>query len=251
MPRRRRLSWGVLSALLALAMVGVAPVSAARPNPSRTIQFSGGTWLVKQSAGKTGPGPCQFSNSLSSVWVDIDGRLHLRINGSGRKWTCAEVILQQSLGYGSYRFHIDSRVDTLDPNVVLGLFTWNDDPAYAHREIDGEFAKWGNPADPTNAQYVVQPWDATGHQVRWTQPAVEQSILGFDWQPTRVDFRTVAGTDWATGSPISTWSFTDASAVPVAGGENPRINLWLFQGAAPMNGQPVEVIISRFEHVAP
>ncbi|MDQ4089270.1 MAG: hypothetical protein M3163_03045 [Actinomycetota bacterium] len=53
----------------------------------------------------------------------------------------------------------------LDPNVVLGLFSWSDDPAYNYREIDIEVARWGDVAGDTNAQYVVQPWD------RGRQPA--------------------------------------------------------------------------------
>ena len=67
----------------------------------------------------------------------------MKIVKTAGKWVCAEVVLQQTLGYGTYRFYLDSPVDSLDPNVVLGLFTWNDDPAFNNRELDIEFARWG------------------------------------------------------------------------------------------------------------
>jgi hypothetical protein len=66
-------------------------------------------------------------------------------------------------------------VDKLDPNVVLGLFTWSDKAPSAHREIDIEFARWANAADPTNAQYVVQAYGGAGHLARFTQLATATS----------------------------------------------------------------------------
>jgi hypothetical protein len=238
--------WGrphVPIALLAAAVLGVVlgPTGAegARPSPLRTIEFSGYTWNVKASAGKVGPGPNHFSSSTSNVWVDVNGRLHLRITRQKRRWYCAEVVNTQSLGRGTYTWTLDSPVDGLDANVVLGLFTWNDDPAYNHREIDVEFARWGNPSDPTNGQYVVQPWDGQGNLLRITQPAgTPASTHGFSWGTTSVAFTS------SSASP-SQWTYAGPD-VPVPGGENARMNLWLFRGSPPSNGQEVEVVISSF-----
>ncbi len=218
---------------------------------TRTLSFSGYTWMVKKSSSKVGPGPNFFSDSANNVWVDTSGRLHLKIAKSGPRWQCAEVINQSSLGNGAYRFYLDSVVDNLDPNVVLGLFTWNDDPAYNHREIDVEFARWGNARDPTNAQYVVQPYDVQGNLVRFTQPpATPQSIHGFLWGPSSIYHRGVKGTNPATTNPADLIAeHTFLSGIPVPGGENARINLWLVNGRAPTNRQSVEVIIGRFEFV--
>jgi hypothetical protein len=223
------------------------PAAAARPQqpPSgpATIQFSGYSWTVKDYKRKLGPGPNLFSSS--NVSVDADGQLHLRIEKSGKQWSCAEVIANASLGYGTYRWTVASPID-LDPNAVLGLFTWNDDAAYAHREIDVEFARWGNAADPTNAQYVVQPYDATGHQLRWTQsPAATSTTHSFTWSPGRVDFTSTDG-----NGNLLNWSYV-GDDVPIPGGENPRINLWLFRGSTPTDGQPIEVVISDFSFTPP
>ena len=122
--------------LATLALTAVAaPAQAARPSPPqppREIQFSGHTWLVKDSGGaKWGPGPNVFSPSTDNVWVDALGRLHL------------------------------------------------------HGFLSGATA----------------------------------------------------------------WTFADAAAVPRAGGENTRMNLWLFRGRAPSNRLPAEVVFERFEHV--
>jgi hypothetical protein len=232
-----------LAVTLVTVLALVPTTLAGRPSPPRApITFAGYTWAVKSSAGKVGPGPNYFSSSTPNVWADGAG-LHLRITKQGGRWYSAEVVLQGNLGYGTYRWTLASRVDSLDKNVVLGLFTWDDAPADAHRELDVEFARWGNAADPTNSQYVVQPYDAAGHLVRWTQPAVTTSSHSFTWSPTNVAFQSTSG-----GSTIGSWTF-GGTGIPHPGAENTRMNLWLFQGKAPSNGQPVEVVISNFEFI--
>lgn len=233
----RKLAAIVLVTGLALVVAG-SPADASRPARIRTIEFSGYTWQVKSSAGAVGPGPNVFSDSTSGVWVDGSGRLHLKITYSKGRWRCAEVINTQSLGLGRYTFELDSRVDGLDPNVVLGLFTWSDDPAYANRELDIEFSRWGNAADPTNGQYVVQPYDGAGHLLRVTQAAVASSTHSFDWEPGSVAF---AGSAAAP----SAWTYAGAD-VPPPGSEHARMNLWLFRGAPPTDGRAVEVVVKRF-----
>ena len=128
------------------------------PGP-RWLSFSGYDWWVKTSAGQVGPGPNYFSDSTNNVWLDGQGQLHLRITNRSNQWQCAELVSARTFGYGSYRFQLASPADNLNPNAVLGLFTWSDDPAYADREIDIECSRWGNAADPNNAQFVVQPYD--------------------------------------------------------------------------------------------
>jgi hypothetical protein len=220
----------------------------ARPSPARTIGFSGYNWTVKTSAGKVGPGPNYFSNSVNNVWVDGEGRLHLKITKDRGRWYSAEIVSTESFGYGTYRFYLESPVDNLDPNVVLGLFTWNDDPAYNHREIDIEFSRWGA-AGNDNAQYVVQPYTNPSNILRFNQPAgLAASTHSFHWLAGSVEFESVSGAyvpPPGTNTVTRQWTLTGAS--PVAGGENARMNLWLFQGHAPLDGRDVEVIVSRFE----
>ena len=219
---------------------------------ARLITFAGYRWQVKSHPTALGPGPNLFSDNSRNVWVDAEGRLHLRVTRTASRWHCAEVINTTSLGYGTYRWVLDSPVDNLDPNVVLGLFTWNDDLAYHHRELDIEFARWGQPYIET-AQYVVQPWNVPGQQWRFWQPAgLRQSTHSFTWTPADVRFQSAQGDVPAPlGSNdrrvFAEWRFANSAAVPVPGGENARMNLWLDQGRAPSNRREVEVVFRSFQ----
>ena len=232
----------------------VASTIVDRDDPAiRRLDFSGYNWWVKSSTGPVGPGPNYFSDSTNNVRLDAQDRLHLRITNRSNQWQCAEVVTRRSFGYGHYRFQLDSRVDNLDPNAVLGLFTWSDDPAYAHREIDVECSRWSNAADVNNAQFVVQPWDTTGHLVRYAVPAnATNSAHVFTWETNRIRFQAQRG-DYSnsptSSAVISSWDYTQA--MPVPGDENVRLNLWLVSGTPPVNGSEVEVVIRSFQFVPP
>jgi len=203
------------------------------------IFWRGVTWDVKTSSSAAGPGPNIFDKT--NVWTDGNGYLHLRsVKNASGKWTAAEIIGPKTNGYGTYTFMIDSRVDILDPNVVLGLFTWSDKARYANRELDIEFARWGDPTDTTNAHYVVQPYDAPNHLFRFAQPAETATTHRFTWRRGRVDFDS-----YATGGLIDSYSYT-GSDVPPSGDERVRLTFWLYGGRAPLNGSTAEVVIRSF-----
>lgn len=222
-----------------------------RPHPGRRwLGFSGYDWWVKSSVEPVGPGPNYFSSTTNNVWVDEEGQLHMRITYRSNRWECAEVVSARTFGYGAYRFELMSRVDTLDANAILGLFTWSDDPAYNYREMDIECARWSNPADPNNIQYIVQP-DLNGHKVRFAVPTgLTNSTHWFRWETNRVTFQSQRGSYVPNPWPsqiINTWVYT--LAIPRTGDENVRLNLWLNKGWAPANGQEVEMLIRSFEFV--
>lgn len=228
----------VVAALLSAA----APADARQRQPKAqpTVDFAGYTWNVKDSPGLVGPGPNVFSKR--NVRVDRKGNLHMRIRNRQGVWTSAEVILDQALGYGTYRFTIASPVDQLDPNAVLGLFTWDDDPAQANREIDIEFSRWGDPNRTTNANYVVQPYDRIGNTHNWTMPDATTSVHEMTWAPGEVSFTSSAGTT------LEQWTYAGAD-VPDPGAAHARINLWLFRGSAPVDGKNIDIVISDFEFI--
>jgi hypothetical protein len=233
-------------ALRALSLAGLLVVTSAapalaagKPGYPDKVAWSGTTWDIKTSRSAVGPGPNVFDRA--NVTVDASGALHLGIARTATgTWTCAEIIGPTSYGYGTYTFTLASPVDAFDPNVVLGLFTWSDKAPYAHREIDIEFARWGT-GGLTNAQFVVQPATAAGHLSRFTQTAAAPSTQSFTWQPGRI---TWLSRD-ASGNVIASYAYTGTD-VPKPGDERVRLNLWLFNGAAPTNGQPVEVIVRSF-----
>lgn len=214
---------------------------------TRSFHWSGFDWLVRDSAGqRQGPGDNLFSPSTDNVFVDTDGFLHLRITGSGATWNCAELQLYRTLGYGRYTFRSATACNPLDANAVLGLFTWSDgdaDPNF--REIDIEWSRWGDAGDPTNAQFVVQPYEPAGHLQRITVPAaVSELTQGFAWRPTGVDFFANAN------GYAAAWTYPPAGTatpnLPASRDEKIHFNLWLNNSAGPRNGQPAEVILRSF-----
>jgi hypothetical protein len=212
---------------------------------TRTIAFAGHTWEVKFTPVLAGPGPNYFSDDPADVWVDGNGYLHLNIVNRGGRWYSTEVICADTLQYGAYTITLGSRVDLLDKNVVLGFFSWDTDaPQYSYREIDIEFSRWGEDTGQ-NAQYVIQPWDASGNRYRFNMNLTgTDSIHRFDWRADHIQFDS-----WDGSSLLQSWTYTNTLYIPPAGAGNARINLWLLNGWAPSDSQNVEVIIKSFQFV--
>lgn len=232
-----------------------------RERYGRTISFAGRTWAVKDAPSPVGPGSNTFSDQPSDVWVDEAG-LHLTIHYRDNRWWSSEVVLLDSLGYGTYTFQTESGTANLDVNATLGLFTWDaygDDEASGgshNREIDIEDSRWGAPSDP-NSQYVVQPWNVAGNRQRFnlpTSPSFPTLTRSFTWKPSSVHFLTLGGAEsphnYPPSSVIQDWTYlhqaTGPHYVPRRGRERIHLNLWLNGQSAPSNGQPVEVVISSF-----
>ena len=229
--------------LAALACIVVMCAALARGAPAdhgRRISFSGYDWWVKSSSTRVGPGPNRFSDSERNVAVDQNDRLHMTIqpdqNGT---WTCAEIVSVRSFGYGTYRFRI-GQVGAMDRNAVLGLFTWSDNPAFHHREIDVEISRWSDSAKP-NAQFVVQPYNLKQNIFRFeVAGALSDSVHEFFWAEEAVHFQSHA-------SQVLLGEFRVTANVPAAGGENARINLWLNRGQPPTVTHSIEITVDSFE----
>jgi hypothetical protein len=229
----------------------VAHVMVDREPVFRTIEFSGYAWKVKASETRAGPGPNYFSAGEQDVWVDESDRLHMRIVYRNGRWYCTEVFTAEPLGYGTYTFTLASRVDQLDKNVVLGLFTWDDTaPEYNYREIDIEFSRWGEEGGD-NSQFVVQPWDHTGNRHRFNMELQgDYSTHSFDWSVGSVQFLSFQGHESPPdpSDQIESWLYTGLD-IPPEGQGQARINLWLLNGNPPSDGQEIEVVIEAFEFV--
>ena len=223
----------------------------------RQITFSGHVWYASDSGSRSwGPGPNRWSPSTENLWVDSDGYLHIRLTERNGTWFAAAVRSSQSFGYGRYEWDIHNVVPSVsswDPNAVLGLFTWSDQPEFTHREIDVEVAKWSIPSISTNSQYVVQPWHHADHLQRFLTPQVAKVTHTFTWRPTRVEFLST----WNNSLDIAvntSWSFVNSSTkiVPQPGDEKVRINLWITPNGTvgTHSGQEIEVVISAFRFIA-
>jgi len=210
------------------------------PSADKYINWSGYRWRIK-NADLAGPGPNYFSNDPANVWLDSTNRLHLKFNLRNGKWYCAEVVLDHSLGYGTYTFKIDSRIDSLNYNAVFAGFVYET----TSREIDMEWSQLLS--HPFNAQCVIQPWNVSGNINYYEMPTVAQSTHQFIWHADTVFFRSWNGHDDTpkVGDIIHEWTYTGAS-IPPPGGERMRFNLWLFNGEAPTQNIENEIIIKEF-----
>jgi hypothetical protein len=211
---------------------------------------NGYEWEVKDSGTlAVGPGPNYFLGSNWCVWLDADWKLHLEaarrpITGQSSRWRCSEVINRSSLGYGTYRWTLGSSVSSLGPNVVLGLFSWDDGAPPYYGEIDIEFSRWGNPTFPTNAQYVVQPWDQADHMLRWSMPRAAPSTHLFRWTAGQAVFESRRGST-PSDPLIQTWTPPSGVEIPTPGQAQARANLWLYGGNAPGVGS-TSVVLNDF-----
>lgn len=224
---------------------------------TKKLIFSGYTWDKKKREYEAGPGGNYFSDNKKHVWVDKkDKSLHLTIKkAKDGKWYATEVINTEPLDYGLYRIITNSRVDLLDPMAVFGIFTYDTGSPPAFGEIDIEFARWGSAGEYTNYQYVVQPCSACpgcgGNCQRYRLDLTDEDKFVTHyiyWQPDKVEFRTYRG-NWVNGNPpanqlVSSWIY--AGDIPEPGKGRFRLNLWLFNGVPPINGQTNEVVISNF-----
>ena len=215
------------------------------PEGARVISFSGYDWIVSTTGDrKGGPGPNYFSDSEENAWVDGEGRLHLRITYRDGRWNCARVEMAKSFGYDRYLFYVSTRPDSLDRQVVWGLYTYRND----EEEIDIEFSRWGIDNNQ-EAQYVIQP-SKPGNRARFRMN-LEGSYTThmINWKRKKVDFASYHGHRSAPGKEteiIAQWRYTGKD-IPHNNDERLKINLWLFRGEPPSDGCETEVIVSRVE----
>lgn len=236
----RKPGFTALAAIIALAILSVF-VSCATGTIIQerlvrfSIPFSGYDWEVRQTPEREGPGENLFR--AGSVWPLPDGSVDFRLSqGQDGAWQAAELLAYRRLGYGTYLFRIDSPLADLDPNLVLGLFTYSSRDTYHHREIDIEFSAWGSDAsDALRGYFVVQPSTKADQLVEFpVERLTGPSSHMFTWTSDRVEFASWLGhgpkPSGGDPSMVAAWSFSDPKAVPKRGNEGVHMNLYLTPG---------------------
>jgi hypothetical protein len=160
--------------------------------------------------------------------------------------------MSKRLGFGRYQFQTAGRIDRLDDNIVLGLFNYPtaDVGRDATHEIDIEFARWGEAKNPIG-NYTVWPVEKGLKPQSKSFPFTLQSdetTHRFVWSKTRIQFQSLRGERNGDAEEFSRWVYEpeDVSSrisrqpMPV------HINLWLFQGRPPKNGEEVEILLRNF-----
>jgi len=237
--------------VLGSGVVALARAKGAGNSVSKMMFFSGYEWRIRDAPSGRGGGNKYDSDN---AWVDSSGAMHLRIAQAADDWTCAEVTLTRSLGYGTYSFVVRD-TSRLEPAAVFGMFTWDysgTDALNAKREMDIEVTRWGDPADfgdpaTKNAQYVIQPYYLPENAFRFTLPS---GVIthSFRWEPERVVFRTVRRAEARGGTNlVAEHEFT--SGVPSHGVESVRMNLYVARNAKYPMKSGAEVVVEKFEYL--
>jgi hypothetical protein len=222
-------------------------------NAENSIEWAGYRWYLRDDQPFM-KGPNNWNSS--NVWIDAYNKLHLKLSKSPTtgSWTCAELYTKTKFSFGTFRWLIEGPIDKLDPNVVLGLFTYGG--IDGTNEIDIEVAKWGQ-TDPeaSNLFYTVYP--RTLDTSKPVSTGTRLSLQGiyttnqFTWSYNHVTSEIQEGFIIGPLTENRIFSYTTpkyfSSAVPYIRAPI-HMNLWTFQGKPPINGEEVEIIIHDFNY---
>ena len=215
-----------------------------KPLTPKVIQFSGYDWTVRTAGSDRGGEPNFYDPE--NAWVDEKGYLHLHIGLHNGRWSCAEVILNRSLGYGSYRFVVQDSPH-LGASPAVGMYTLDDGASDDVRhELDIELSRWGTP-NKQNAQYVVQPYYRPENVARFVVPAGEVTHI-FRWEPGVASFKSFRGSV-VSGEPKGISEHVFNSGVPTPAAEKVHIDLYDFHHSRNPSHGPAEVVIEKFEYL--
>ena len=223
---------------IAAVAVAKAEESSAPAAKQKLVNFAGYQWVAREGVSHRAGSENWFNPA--NVWTDNNGALHLRITKNQDRWTCAEVRLDRSLGYGMYRFRLRD-TSHLEPAAVLTLVAWDGlGGEQDRRELDVEISRWGYVKNE-NAHYVVQPYYVPTNMVRFQAPS---GILvhSFDWEPGQATFSTVRGSTL-----VNRHVFT--SGVPSPDGHSVRISLFAFARGRTTLQNENEAVIEAFEYL--
>jgi len=109
--------------------------------PTGSLKFSGYDWGVRMIASDRGG-----TNNLydpENAWTDASGALHMQIKKKSGRWSCAEIFLNRSLGYGTYSLTVRD-TSHLEPAAVFTMSIFEDSAGDQHyREMDVEVGSLG------------------------------------------------------------------------------------------------------------
>ncbi|PKL81823.1 MAG: hypothetical protein CVV24_13265 [Ignavibacteriae bacterium HGW-Ignavibacteriae-3] len=222
----------------------------------QTVRFAGREWKIRQTSEGKPPGSNNWSEK--NVWVDSLDRLHLKISYSKEenKWSCAEIISIDTLSFGLYQWMVVGRIDSLNKNIVLGLFQYGG--LDGQNEIDIEMASFIEQSEE-QGNFSVYPSkngiDYTSHRFH-IKLSGTYTTHRYRWNSNSVIFQSLAGHRDDELNEIKKWEFIPSLLFP---GNNqsdyiPQLpmpvymNLWLRSGKPPSDGKEAEVIIKSFKY---
>jgi hypothetical protein len=218
-----------------------------------SLDWKGYTWEVSEYSGYPGPGN-NFRND--NVFIGEDGFLHILLKKVGNIWTVGQISTSVPLGYGTYRFVGKGRLDLIDPNIILGMFSYGGEDYI--NEIDIEISRWGDlPEVPQSIGWTTYPPVLGSPRLKQTGvfPMVQTSdetTHRYIWMPGYVNFLSQQGNKAESdlSDPIAAYHSVLSPNVDM-----PLVFIvWLMGGMAPLNDEDVDFVIEDFTftpYVAP
>lgn len=208
------------------------------------VDFSGFQWRVRKVSSDRGGTRNPYDPK--NVYVDPAGALHLQIVNRNNQWTCSEVNLTRSLGYGTYSFTVED-TSHFEPAAFFGIFTWDYSSNQGNfSEFDIDISRWGDPANE-NAEFAIQPNFVPLNMSRFMAPAGKLKHT-FVWEAGRVSMMTSRVLPDGSTAVVSKHSFT--SEVPAAGSESVRMSFYVYSDPNRKLStihHDTEVVVDRFE----
>jgi hypothetical protein len=212
--------------------------------PVKIVHFSGYDWKVRTISSDRGG-----MNNLydgNNAWTDANGALHLRIQKKEGKWSCAEVVMARSLGYGTYNV-VMRDISHLEPAAVFSTTTFDDWGGDQHyREMDTEISKWGDAERKNNAQYGIQPFFVPGNVAAFVAPSGTLTH-SLHWESGRASFKTVRGSSTKPGAPV-VFEHLFTSGVPTPGQETFQLLFYVVASEKSPLKKENEVVVEKFEY---
>ncbi|MCU1303156.1 MAG: hypothetical protein JWQ87_3440 [Candidatus Sulfotelmatobacter sp.] len=213
--------------------------------PTGSLKFSGYDWAVRTIASNKGG-----LNNLydpQNAWTDASGALHMQIKKKSGMWSCAEIFLDRSLGYGTYSVTVRD-TSHLEPAANFSMFTFDELRSEEQfREMDVEVGGRDDAANKNNARYVIQPLYIPGNLFAFTAPLGTLTYV-LRWEYGHATFKTFRGRSAGGGARlVSEHEFT--SGIPAPGKALPRLIFYVVASDKHPMRKPSEVVVEKFEYL--
>jgi hypothetical protein len=213
--------------------------------PTGSLKFSGYDWGVRTIASDKGG-----VNNLydpENAWTDASGALHMQIRKKSGGWSCAEIFLNRSPGYGTYSVTVRD-TSHLEPAAVFSMFIFDESASAEHfREMDVEVGGRGDAANKNNARYVIQPLYIPGNLFTFAATSGTLTYV-LHWESGHATFKTFRGRSAGAGAQlVSEHEFT--SGVPAPGKAIPRLIFYVVASDKSPMQKPGEVVVEKFEYL--
>ncbi len=193
-------------------------------------------WQVKRKSERHGPGPNLFGQRADNLMIDPKDGLLFQIKKARKGWSCAEIISENTVGYGDYWVEIEADISKLNKQVVFGFFTYDHQNPPTHSEVDVEVSRWGkSKADPAQFAFYVA-LDSPVVKRFATASGSKNHVFVIKRRADYTEYYYYEGTmsDYNPSSEAQQYfkySYPMDSYKPTQ--EKLHLNLWLFQGKWP------------------